>query len=110
MMPGKIPASLTGDSILQLARTHLGEDYRFGALAPKNDSNWKGPWDCAEFPSWLVFQTAVTLYGCEGDSGNPATAKGLPGFWERDANRLGRIVSVEYAAKSPGAFILRKSQ
>ncbi len=30
---------------------------------PKNNSNWQGPWDCAEFMSWLVYQVGKKLYG-----------------------------------------------
>src|SRR5438874_10761443 len=44
-----------------LFRSHIGEPYVLGSLAPKNNPTWKGPWDCAEFASWLVFQAADVL-------------------------------------------------
>jgi N-acetylmuramoyl-L-alanine amidase len=102
--------SSTGTSMLQAAKKHLGEKYVLGAVAPKNNSRWKGPWDCAEFVSWLVFQSAGQLYGCDSDNGNPATADAFTGFWERDAKSLGKIVPLEQAARTPGAAVLRIPQ
>jgi N-acetylmuramoyl-L-alanine amidase len=102
--------SPTGTSMLQVAKKHLGGKYVLGAVAPKNNSQWKGPWDCAEFVSWLVFQAAGRLYGCDNDDGNPAAADAFTGFWERDARSLGRIVSLEQAARTPGAAVLRIPQ
>ncbi len=100
----------SGERLLQLARQHVGEKYVLGALAPKNNADWKGPWDCAEFASWLTYQTAATLYGCDRDFGDPATADAFTGFWERDAKTSGQIVSIEQAGRTPGAFVLRVPQ
>src|SRR5207244_13293080 len=86
-----------GERILQLGRKHIGEPYVLGALAPKNNPRWKGPWDCAEFASWLVFQAAGVLYGCESNSGEPASADAYTGYWARDAGDLGAKISVEQA-------------
>jgi len=71
----------TGDKLVQLASGHVGEKYVLGVLVPKNNPNWEGPWDCAEFASWVTFQCAATLYGCNRDFGDPATA---------DAYKIGR--------------------
>jgi len=98
----------TGEDILRIASTHIGEKYFLGALAPKDNPTYQGPWDCAEFASWAVYQAAAILYGCANDSGNPATADAYTGYWERDAQSLGRIVSIEQAAGIPGAFVLRR--
>src|SRR5439155_19058624 len=57
-------ALASGEDIVERAREHVGEKYILGVLAPKDNSNWTGPWDCAEFASWLVFQVAAKLYGC----------------------------------------------
>jgi Putative peptidoglycan binding domain len=97
----------TGEQILALAGKHVGEKYVFGALAPKDNKNWDGPWDCAEFASWLVFQTADELYGCSNDDGNPSRADAFTGFWARDAAKLGKRVSIDQAKRTPGAAILR---
>jgi N-acetylmuramoyl-L-alanine amidase len=104
-----VAASLiaTGDQLFDLAALHIGEKYILGALVPKNNPNWTGPWDCAEFASWLHFQTGNTLYGCDRDVGDPSTADAFTGYWKRDAISLGSIVSIEVAAKTKGAAVLR---
>jgi len=99
----------TGEMLVEIAgkHTNVGEKYRLGALVPKNDRDYHGPWDCSEFISWCVFQTTGILYGCEDNSRNPAKADAWTGYWERDARRLGRMISVQEAAGIPGAAILR---
>ena len=104
---GAVRSPATGQDMLQLAAKHLGERYVFGAPVPKDNANWTGPWDCAEFASWVTFQTAGKLYGCDNDSSNPATADAYTGYWERDASRLGEIISLGQASATPGAFVLR---
>jgi len=97
----------TGQQLVDLGKTRIGEPYIFGALAPKDNSNYHGPWDCAEFASWLVFQTSGKLYGCENNLGNPAKANAFTGFFNRDSQNLGTIISVEKACSTPGAFLFR---
>lgn len=99
-----------GDDLLKKAAPHLGERYVLGSLAPKNNAGWRGPWDCAEFVSWCVFQVTGKLYGCDENTGNPAHADAYTGYWRRDANAIGRIVSVAVAAQTPGAVVLRYPQ
>lgn len=108
--PGPTMSPITGDMVVQIARQHVGERYVLGVLVPKNNPNWKGPWDCAEFVSWAVFQKAGTLYGCDRDEGDPATADAYTGYWERDAKSLGQIIPIEQAARTPGAVVLRIPQ
>ncbi len=91
---GPVPPPITGEKVVQIARQHVGEGYVLGVLVPKNNPNWKGPWDCTEFVSWAVFQTATALYGCDRDNGDPATADAYTGYWERDAKSLGEIISL----------------
>jgi len=107
-MPNGDP--VTGESLLQLARPHVGEKYVLGVMVPKNNQNWTGPWDCSEFTSWIVFQAAAKLYGCDRDDGSPSTADAFTGYWERDAKSLGQIVTIEQAAATPGAAVLRIPQ
>jgi N-acetylmuramoyl-L-alanine amidase len=97
----------TGKDLLSLGRTRLWENYFFGARVPKDASSWHGPWDCAEFISWLVYQTAKILYGCDKDFGDPAWADAGTVYWDRDARRLGNIISLDLAAAIPGAAVLR---
>lgn len=97
----------SGQDLLSLARTRLGEKYVLGALAPKDDRDWHGPWDCAEIISWDIFQVAGILYGCNSDKANPARADAGTIYWARDARDKGRIISVSQAAGTPGATVLR---
>lgn len=98
---------VTGQQLVDLAKTRIGEPYFFGALAPKNDPDYHGPWDCAEFASWLVFQASGKLYGCENNLGKPAKANAFTGFFNRDAHVLGTMVSIDKASSTPGAFVFR---
>lgn len=102
--------SVNGSAVLQIALQHIGEKYVLGVLVPKDNPNWKGPWDCAEFVSWSVFQAARVLYGCDKDTGDPATADAYTGYWDRDSLKLGRIISLDEAARTPGAVVLRFPQ
>ncbi len=97
----------TGSRVLAIAGRHVGENYVLGVVAPKNNVGWTGPWDCAEFASWLVYQVSRKLYGCNRNSGDPATADAYTGFWARDAKARGRKISLEQAARPPGAAVLR---
>jgi N-acetylmuramoyl-L-alanine amidase len=97
----------TGKDVFRKALGHVGEEYVLGTLVPKNDPSWRGPWDCAEFVSWCVYQAAGKLYGCDDDRGNPATADAYTGFWGRDARTLGQEISVAAAASIAGAAVLR---
>ncbi|MEM3452030.1 MAG: peptidoglycan-binding domain-containing protein [Candidatus Hadarchaeum sp.] len=90
-----------GEKIVQLALEHIGEDYILGAYAPKKDPSWRGPWDCAEFVSWCIYQVTGVLYGCD-DGGDAYT-----GYFARDAKRLGVMIPVSRAASICGAVILR---
>ncbi len=103
-------SQVPGSRIVELARQHIGEKYVLGVLVPKDNPTWRGPWDCAEFASWLVFQSTGVLYGCSNDSTEPAIADAYTGFWRRDAESLGQAVPVEGASRTAGAFIVRLPQ
>ena len=96
----------TGHGMLKLARQHIGEKYE-NVLVPKNNPNWKGPWDCAEFMSWIVFQDAGILYGCLDNITNPAWADAYTGGWQEDSEIRGIRIPIEQAAATPGAILLR---
>lgn len=97
----------TGKQVYELAQKHKGEKYVFGALAPKSDANYKGPWDCAELVAWTIYQLTHLLYGCAKNDGKPDTADSYTGFFDRDAKELGTIISVNDAYSTPGALLLR---
>jgi N-acetylmuramoyl-L-alanine amidase len=96
----------TGREMLELARQHIGQPYD-NVLVPKNNPNWKGPWDCAEFMSWLVFQVGGFLYGCLEINAKPDSADAYTGAWRDDSNRLGRRIPYERAAAIVGGVVLR---
>jgi Putative peptidoglycan binding domain len=96
----------TGHGILRLALQHVGERYE-NILVPKNNPNWKGPWDCAEFVSWIVFQDVGILYGCINNHANPSVAEAYTGGWQQDSQTRGIRVTVEQAAATVGGIILR---
>jgi len=97
---------MTDGEKLRLAETRIGEKY-VNVLVPKNNKNWHGPWDCAEFMSWLVYQVGGFLYGCIDNKGDPATTEAYTGAWQRDSQKLGRRVPKEQAASTVGAVLLR---
>jgi N-acetylmuramoyl-L-alanine amidase len=103
-------ATTHGERILALGRKRLGDRYVLGAVVPKNNPKWSGPWDCAEFVSWLVYQVGGVLYGCHRNSGDAAKADAYTGYWGRDAREIGERISVAEAARTPGAALLRLPQ
>jgi hypothetical protein len=95
-----------GASILTLARKHMGEKYIFGARAPMGNARWRGPWDCAEFASWCVYQSTGVLFGVEPQN-NPTLADAFTGYWASQSTNSEARVSIEDAARIPGALVLR---
>ncbi|MCU4182388.1 glycosyl hydrolase 108 family protein [Bosea sp. BH3] len=96
----------TGSSLFARAEQHIGERYEH-AVVPKDEAGYRGPWDCAEFASWLVYQEAEKLYGCRNNAASPATADAYTGYWKRDARTVGHMIPVAQAAGIKGAFLLR---
>lgn len=96
----------SGEGLLTRAREHIGEKY-VNVRVPKDDASYKGPWDCAEFISWLIYQEAHVLYGCTDDSVAPAKADAYTGAFKADLARLGKQVSVDEAASTVGGILLR---
>jgi N-acetylmuramoyl-L-alanine amidase len=99
-----------GQDIVKVALKHVGERYVFGSLAPMSNASWKGPWDCAEFASWCLFQSTGTLFGCRPRGAAPDTVDAYTGFWGEDAKKQKCVVPVDVAAATPGAFVLRLPQ
>ena len=96
-----------GDDLVALARKHIGEEYFFGARARFLDPDFKGPWDCAEFISWVVFRVSgeQVLLGCMPR--DPSRGDAYTGFWVDDARKYGLIISLGTALKTAGALLLR---
>jgi N-acetylmuramoyl-L-alanine amidase len=96
----------TGQAMLEIAMQHLGQQYE-NVQVPKDNANWHGPWDCAEFMSWIVFQGAGILYGCLDDQADPSSADAYTGSWRHDSMVRGTRIPVDKAASIKGAFVLR---
>jgi hypothetical protein len=99
--------SVTGDDILTLAGKHIGEPYVLGARAPMANKGWRGPWDCAEFASWCVYQASGVLYGTQPRD-DPMMADAFTGFWAQQAQAGGDLIGVDEAAAIAGAAVLRR--
>ena len=98
----------TGKDLVKLGDRHRGEKYILGAFAPKDNPNWKGPWDCAEFASWLAFQCGGVLVGCVDNSKTPSAADAYSGAWARDAAVAHHPISIGQAKSTAGAVLVRK--
>lgn len=104
-----VPAEVgeaTGEQIIKLAETKIGQPYILGARAQMANSKWNGPWDNAEFVSWIVYQVSHRLVGTR-PSDDPISADAFTGFWVEDADLVGKKISVEEAAKTRGAILVR---
>jgi N-acetylmuramoyl-L-alanine amidase len=95
-----------GSDILGVARPHIGEEYVLGAVAPLANTNWSGPWDCAEFVSWCAYQAYRIIYAVRPP--DPRRGESYSGWWYEDARSVGRAVSVARAIATPGAVLVRK--
>ena len=97
----------TARALLRLARAHIGEQYVLGALVPKNNPEWRGPWDCAEFTSWCVYQLTGRLFGCRPRTFGGDAPDAYTGWWHDDARAADTLISVGQAVATPGTFLLR---
>ncbi len=98
----------TGRDLAKLAETRIGEKY-VNILVPKDNPNWHGPWDCAEFVSWVVYQKVGRLFGCIDDAGNPATTEAYSGSWVRDASNGTLVASDQPTANvTAGVILIRR--
>jgi N-acetylmuramoyl-L-alanine amidase len=61
-------------NLLRIVARHIGERYVYGARVAKDNPNHRGPWDCAEFVSWCVYQESQRLYGCDNNRATPSRA------------------------------------
>jgi N-acetylmuramoyl-L-alanine amidase len=98
----------TGKHLVTLAEDHIGEKYE-NIRVPKDNPHWRGPWDCAEFVTWVVFQKTGTLYGCTSNTAKPALAEAYSGAWVRDAANGTLLPATEdQAVNTPGLVLVRK--
>lgn len=110
---------VTGQQLVDLLRSRVGEAYVLGNLVPKDDPDWHAPrhvpgvvqktgWDCAELGSWGVYTTTKRLVGTSNNAGNPHTADAYTGYWKRDVEAgVFKVVTPEVAAGTVGGILLR---
>lgn len=103
---------MTGQDIVNLAQSRKGDRYVYGAIAPKDQPNYQGPFDCAELMAWAIYQAIKKLYGCANDnSTQPGNADAGTGYFGRDADAgILKKISLDEAATIPGALLLREDQ
>lgn len=94
---------MTGADIVRIARTRVGQRYVLGAKVPKDDPAWAGPWDCAEFASWAVYQVTGRVVGCFGT--DPAS-NAFSGQWAKVRGPHERVAP-SIALAFPGAILVR---
>ncbi|OYQ34757.1 peptidoglycan-binding protein [Sandarakinorhabdus cyanobacteriorum] len=92
--------------ILEIGSSRIGQRYILGSNVPLDNPNWSGPWDCAEFASWCVYQAFGFLFGV-GATKNVAKAEPYSGHWADDAKKYGRVIAWEDALRIPGAALIR---
>lgn len=106
--PSPVLPQTSGNDFLTLAATKVGQEYVLGANAPFEDPEYNGPWDCAEFVSWVVYQVTKRVYGCVNNKAPLEQVDAYTGGWAADVNS-GRVkgISLESAYNTPGAILLR---
>lgn len=98
--------SYTGQDVLDIGLTRVGQKYILGAMVPLDNPNWRGPWDCAEFSSWCVYQAYGQIFG----AGNPSQvdkAEPYSGHWYAEAKARGKLIAWQDALRIPGAALIR---
>ena len=110
-VPGFIngePPIFKGKDVLDVGLTKVGQAYVIGTSVPLDNAYWKGPWDCAEFASWCVYQAYEGMRFGFNDVKNIAYAEPFSGAWYAQALKHAKIISIKDALAIPGAVLLRK--
>ncbi|MBI1206265.1 MAG: peptidoglycan-binding protein [Azospirillum sp.] len=98
--------SFSGQDVIDIGSTRIGQDYVFGARVPLDNPNWKGPWDCAEFASWCVYQAYGMIFGA-GNVSSVSKADPYSGNWYSEAKKYATVITPEAALNIPGALLVR---
>ena len=95
---------VSGEDVYTLAEQHLAEKYVYKVIVPKNDPFYKGPWDCAELVSWVLYQLTGNIIGCR--KLNPLSDS-YTGSFNKYALKKGLIIPAEDAYSIKGSLLLR---
>lgn len=96
----------SGQDIVDVGLSRIGQAYVFGARVPLDNPNWRGPWDCAEFVSWCTYQAYGQIFGA-GNTSKVALADPYSGEWHADATKRGTVIPWARALAIPGAVLIR---
>ena len=96
---------MKGSLVLPFGKKFIGNKYVFGAYVKKDNDKYDGVFDCAEFVAYCNYQVFSILYGTEGNTLKKDDA--YTGYFARDVEKYGIKISVEQAARTPGAILLR---
>jgi len=100
---------VNAEKLVKIAEEHIGEKYVFGSRVPMSNPRWSGPWDCAEFVSWCVFQAMGKLFGCRPmDNAFSDAADAYTGYWAVDSKSGNARIGLDVAAGTRGAILLRE--
>ncbi|RYF26591.1 MAG: hypothetical protein EOO42_01115 [Flavobacteriales bacterium] len=99
---------MNGKDLILFAKQYIGSKYVLGVLVPKNKADYNGAFDCAEFVAYCIYQVYGFLYGClNNQTKNLTKADAYTGYFDRDVKALGIEISIDEAARTPGAILLR---
>jgi peptidoglycan hydrolase-like protein with peptidoglycan-binding domain len=104
------PGTIDARDLVRKLLPHQGERYIFGAAVEKEHPDWVGPWDCAEFVSWGIYQVAGRHVGSRAGSKAP---NGVPymnaytGYFDQDLPGCATEITEDEAAEVPGCIALR---
>lgn len=101
--------NIKGKDIIEAMNRYRGQRYVLGALPFKNFPNSAGPWDCAELCSYNIYALANKPYGVINPKAEVSRWDSWTGQWRADSDKLGKIITVDEAANTSGAFVLRFS-
>jgi len=93
---------MKGEDVLIRARAHLGQAYALGAVAELDNPDYAGPWDCADFVTWCVWQAYGVLCGVTS-AGHP-----FSGAWITYAEQAEQAFTPDDALHRPGAILIRR--
>lgn len=95
-------------NITSKAKQYLKRPYVLGAYVPKDNENYSGAFDCAEFVAFVNYQVLGILFGTEkNDFSRKNSDDAYTGYFDRDAHKQGVIIPVAQAIRTPGAMLLR---
>ena len=122
--------TLTGQDVITTGTQHLGQDYFWAydnhgtaATFPVAGATWvtmsnaalanpsyAGPWDCAEFVTYSVYQAYGLKYGLINK--DTASQESSAGQWLTDATTMTSLfteVTLSQARNTPGVMLIAKS-